>query len=225
MMYLHDPEQPRYITSLLPQNFRRTVFSRLIWFALESYFVIQAHYMINISYDFVASFTLQTLFWLKHFSALTSEIIAEKEDNLRRLQTLASLYLQLQVLNVNFNKTFAKAFLAPILAYIIVAHALFIYAFVKYSDSMPLPVTTLFGLWGLGLFLVEMVFFLFLGRVHVLSSKLCARWRNSVPMKTRICFNGFRPLGIKCGFMLQKQTAFLYISKVSKLAKNLLLLL
>ncbi|CAG7720279.1 unnamed protein product, partial [Allacma fusca] len=80
MMYMHDPEQPRYITSLLPQIFRRSIFSRLIWFSLESYFVMQAHYMITLSYDFVTSFTLHTLFWLKHLSALTSEIIAEKKD-------------------------------------------------------------------------------------------------------------------------------------------------
>ncbi|CAG7822089.1 unnamed protein product [Allacma fusca] len=35
MMYLHDPEQPRYMTSLLPQIFRRTIISRLIWYQIR----------------------------------------------------------------------------------------------------------------------------------------------------------------------------------------------
>ena len=136
------------------------------------------------------------------------------------------MFQKLQVLNLQFNSSFAELAVPALVMQNVVGHVACIIFALKLHDFLPPTLYSFFPTWAIGWFFIEGIMYTMLGNISTYSRSFVKSWTEVVSAKGRKKLKSMRPMGVKIGniYVIHRTTVLSIFLAIANLAVQFLLL-
>lgn len=213
LMYWGDPDDHRYIHSILPENMKGIV-AQVLCCMIEMYVILQQVYL------YFFEFLIGFLFAFGGTCALhkdklppTGKLAVPGSWGYSKafLKVHASIetYKQLEILAAQFNQIFRLSVLNTTGRFIMV-HTFTIYVVVRHHHEFPTAVVVMDSSWIVMFVLSEVIYYFFCGSLYENSQKLLRKWGRFLARRDRRVSKR-RTIGVRLAGYVKRNTALFII--------------